>query len=172
MFVACSTLCFGRHTLPEALRTISEMGFNKVDVAVREDGPHLRPSEVTSDIGRAVRQLRTGQGLTVAALHLEPAPGLSGDDFAEQVKAVCRLARVLTTPLVSIPAAAVGTDVGVEVERLTLLSRLAAFRRRCAHRGNADGNTDGRPGLHRGTVPKSAGAWHCPGSEPLPDQCP
>ena len=49
MFVACSTLCFGRQPLADALRTISEMGFNKVDVAVREDGPHLKPSEVAAD---------------------------------------------------------------------------------------------------------------------------
>jgi sugar phosphate isomerase/epimerase len=127
VFVACSTLCFGRHTLAEALRTISEMGFNKVDVAVREDGPHLKPSEVAADVGRAVQRLRTGHGLSVAALHMEPAPGLSRDDLTAQVKAVCRLARVLTTPLVSIPAAATGTDVATEIERLTLLSRLARF---------------------------------------------
>jgi sugar phosphate isomerase/epimerase len=127
VFVSCSTLCFGRHSLTEALRTISEMGFNKVDVAVREDGPHLKPSEVAADVGRAVQQLRTGHGLTVAALHLEPAPGLSRDDLAGQVKSVCRLARVLTTPLVSIPAATAEADVGAEVERLTFLSRLARF---------------------------------------------
>ena len=64
MFVACSTLCFGRQTLSAALRTISEMGFSKVDVAVREDGPHLKPSEVAADFGRAVQQLRAGHGLT------------------------------------------------------------------------------------------------------------
>jgi sugar phosphate isomerase/epimerase len=127
VFVACSTLCFGRQPLPDALRTISEMGFNKVDVAVREDGPHLKPSEVAADLGRAVQQLRTGHGLTVAALHVELAPGLARDELTSQMKAICRLARVLTTPLVSLPAADAGTDPAAEVERLTLLSRLARF---------------------------------------------
>ncbi|HEY1381306.1 MAG TPA: sugar phosphate isomerase/epimerase, partial [Gemmataceae bacterium] len=127
MFVACSTLCFGRQPLPDALRTISELGFNKVDVAVREDGPHLKPSEVAADVGRAVLQLRAGHGLTVAALHVEPAAGLSREQTAEQLKAVCRLARVLATPLVSIPAVAAGTDPAAEAERLTWLSRLARF---------------------------------------------
>lgn len=127
MFVACSTLCFGRHPLPDALRTISEMGFSKVDVAVRPDGPHLTPTEVAADVGRAAQRLRNGHGLTVGALHVELAPGLGREQTADQIKAVCRLARVLTAPLVSIPAAACGTDKATEVDRLTWLSRLAQF---------------------------------------------
>jgi sugar phosphate isomerase/epimerase len=127
VFVACSTLCFGRQPLPDALRLIREMGFNKVDLAVHEGGPHLSPSGVAADVGRAVQQLRGGHGLTIAALHVELAAGLSREDTADQMKAVCRLARVLTTPLVSLPAAAAGTDLAAEVERLTRLSRLARF---------------------------------------------
>jgi sugar phosphate isomerase/epimerase len=127
VFVACSTLCFGRQPLTAALRAISEMGFSKVDVSVREDGPHLRPSEVAADVGRALQQLKTGHGLTVAALHLELEPGLNRDATATQVKAVCRLARVLTTPLVSIPAATSATELNAEIERLTWLSKLARF---------------------------------------------
>jgi sugar phosphate isomerase/epimerase len=125
VFVACSTLCFGRQTLAAALRTISELGFSKADVAVREDGPHLKPSEVAADLGRAVQQLRGGHGLTIAALHLEFANGLSREDMESQFKSVCRLARVLTTPLVSLPAAAAGTEVEAEIQRLAWLSRLA-----------------------------------------------
>jgi sugar phosphate isomerase/epimerase len=58
---------------------------------------------------------------------MELAIGLTDDQVAEQMKAVCRLARVLTTPLVSLPAAPAGTDTAAEVERLTKLSRLARF---------------------------------------------
>ena len=65
MFVACSTLCFGNAPLPDALRRIGELGFNKVDVAVGEDGRHLRPSEVAADVGRTAQQLRAGPGLAV-----------------------------------------------------------------------------------------------------------
>ena len=125
MFVACSTLCFGKQPLPDALRTIGELGFNKVDLAVREAGPHLKPSEVAADVGRAAQQLRHGPGLSVAAFHVEVADGLGREETAEQMKAVCRLARVLTTPLVSVPASPAGGDTAAEVERLTWLSRLA-----------------------------------------------
>lgn len=131
VFVACSTLCFGQRPLAEALRTISEMGFNKVDVAVQEDGPHLKPSEVTADVGRAVQQLRLGAGLSVAALHLQFADGLTREQTIEQLKAICRLARVLSTPLVSIPTAPSGTSMESEIERLTWLSRLAQFEGVC-----------------------------------------
>jgi sugar phosphate isomerase/epimerase len=103
------------------------MGFNKVDVAVREGGPHLSPSEVAADVGRAAQRLRYGHGLTVAALHVELADSLSREQTGEQMKAVCRLARVLTAPLVSLPAAATGANPATEVERLTWLSRLAQF---------------------------------------------
>jgi sugar phosphate isomerase/epimerase len=125
VFVACSTLCFGQRPLPDALRAIGEMGFNKVDVAVQEAGPHLKPSEVAADLGRAVQQLRLGPGLTVAAFHVELAHGLSRDETAGQLRAVCHMARVLTTPLISLPAAPSGSDADAEVERLTWLSRLA-----------------------------------------------
>jgi sugar phosphate isomerase/epimerase len=125
VFVACSTLCFGQRPLPDALRTIGELGFNKVDLALREGGPHLTPSEVAADVGKAAQQLRHGPGLAIAAFHVEFAEGLSRERTAAQMRALCRLARVLATPLASIPAAPTGTDVAAEVERLTWLNRLA-----------------------------------------------
>jgi sugar phosphate isomerase/epimerase len=125
VFVACSTLCFGQRSLIEALHAIGELGFTKVDLSVQEHGPHLRPSEVTADVGRAVQTLRSAGGLTVTAFHVEFAEGLSRAELNEQMKAVCRLARVLTTSLISIPAAASGSDLGGEVDRLTWLNRQA-----------------------------------------------
>ena len=49
MNVACSTLCFARFPLERALRIIGELEFSKLDVAVHEDGPHLKPSEVVAN---------------------------------------------------------------------------------------------------------------------------
>ncbi|HTK76035.1 MAG TPA: sugar phosphate isomerase/epimerase, partial [Gemmataceae bacterium] len=60
MFVACSTLCFGMSPLPDALRRIGELGFTKADVAVCDEGPHLKPGDVAADIGRTAQQLRAG----------------------------------------------------------------------------------------------------------------
>src|SRR5260370_41328513 len=41
VYVACSTLCFGRRSLEEALAVIAGLPFNKFDVAVHEGGRHL-----------------------------------------------------------------------------------------------------------------------------------
>ncbi len=119
MYVACSTDCFANEPLPDALRAIGELRFNKIDVAAREDGQHLKPSEVAADTGRAANRLRGGCGLTVAAFHVELAEGLSAEQAADHLKAMCRLAHVLATPLVSLPAAAAGSDRDAEVVRLT-----------------------------------------------------
>jgi sugar phosphate isomerase/epimerase len=124
VYVACSTLCFGKHSLSEALRTIGELGFSKVDVAIQESGSHLRPSEVAADTAKAVQKLRAGPGLAPAAFQVELADGLPTDEFHRQLRAVCRLARVTTVPLISLPAAPAGSDLESEVERLTGLRHL------------------------------------------------
>ena len=36
MYVACSSLCFGRYPLAQALHTITELHFQKVDLALHE----------------------------------------------------------------------------------------------------------------------------------------
>jgi len=124
VFVACSTLCFGTSPLADALRRISELGFTKVDVAVGDEG-HLKPGDVAADIGRTAQQLRAGPGLAVAAFHVELAETISADEAAEQVRAMCRLARVLATPLVSLCASPAGSDKSAEIERLGRFNRLA-----------------------------------------------
>lgn len=124
MYVACSTLCFGRHSLEDALARIGELGFNKCDVAVLEQGKHLRPSEVLRDVSRAVNRLRHNTGLTPAAFTV----GIDAPDDAQhhaQFKAICRLARLSATPLVTIAAAPVGTALAEEVARLAKLKAIA-----------------------------------------------
>jgi sugar phosphate isomerase/epimerase len=125
VFVACSTLCFGKVPLPAALRAISDLGFTKVDVAVQDGGPHVTPSEVAEDAGRVAQQLRAGPGLTVAAFRVDVGAHVPPDEATDQVRSLCRLARVLACPLVSLPAAPAGSDPAAEVERLTRLNRLA-----------------------------------------------
>lgn len=125
MYVACSTLCFGKVPLTEALKSIGEMGFTKVDVAFRESGPHLKPSEVATDPSRAAQMLRTRPGVVPAAFHAEFAAGLVGDELERQMHALCRLARVMAVPVVSVPAAACDADLDAEVRRLAGLVKVA-----------------------------------------------
>lgn len=124
MFVACSTLCFAQYPLDRALRTIGELEFSKVDVALREQGPHLKPSEVAADISLAAHRIRIGPSLTPGAFNVEIAT-TNAEEYQKQLKAICRLARLSTVAVITLPAAPTGTDLNTEVERLSTLTKMA-----------------------------------------------
>jgi len=97
------------------LRTIREMRFAKADLAITANGPHLTPAEVLADPNRTALRLKAAN-LPLAAINLDigpVAPALA----REQLRAVCRLARVSTTPVVTVPAAEAGSSFDSEVER-------------------------------------------------------
>jgi sugar phosphate isomerase/epimerase len=122
--VACSTLCFRQKPFEQALRSIAELEFSKLDVAVHEHGGHIKPSEVAADVGLAAQKLRLGPGLTPAAFSVEiEAADEAG--YLKQYQAVCRLARISAVPLLTIRAAPADSDFEAEVARLTKLSHLA-----------------------------------------------
>lgn len=116
MYIACSTLCFAKHPLDAALRTIREMNFTKADVAIHEDGPHLKPSDLTGDLTKIAARLRASN-VTLAAFHARFA-AYDGPEIRKQYRGVCRLARLLTVPLVSVQAAPKGGDADADVAKL------------------------------------------------------
>jgi sugar phosphate isomerase/epimerase len=125
VIVACSTLCFARHPFERALQIIADLGFSKVDVALHEAGPYLRPSQVVEDIFTTSQQLRLGPGLNPCAFSvvLEAA---DPEQYRAQLQGICRLARVSSVPLISVSAAPAGSELAAEIQRLTELSQLAA----------------------------------------------
>jgi sugar phosphate isomerase/epimerase len=116
-------LCFARHSLEDTLRILAELRFTKFDVAIHENGRQLKPSEVAADVTAAAGRLRFGPGLTPAAFSVE-IEAKNEDDYQRQFKAICRLARISTVPLITIPAAPTGTALDTEVQRLTRLVNL------------------------------------------------
>lgn len=124
MFVACSTLSFTRQPLHDALKTIGEIGFTKVDLAVRESGGHIKPSEIAADPSKAAQRLKAWPGVTISAFQVEFAEDISREESETQLKAISRLARVMAAPLVSLPAAKAGSDFEGEVERLTCFTKI------------------------------------------------
>jgi sugar phosphate isomerase/epimerase len=101
---------------------IGELEFNKVDVAIHEQGPHLRPSEVADDISLAAQRLRIGPSLAPAAFSIETETA-GPTELSRQLKAICRLARLSTVPLLTVSAAPVGSGIDAEVKRLRKLAR-------------------------------------------------
>ena len=124
MFVACSTLCFGRFSLEHALRIIGELHFSKFDVAIHEHGRQLKPSQVAADIQAAAARLRYGPGLTPVAFSVE-IDAANEEEWHRQFHSVCRLARIAAVPLVSVRPASLEVPLQSEVQRLSKLIRIA-----------------------------------------------
>jgi sugar phosphate isomerase/epimerase len=124
VYVACSTLCFARYPLERALRIIGELEFSKLDVAIHEKGPHLRPSEVAADVGLAAQRIRIGPSLTPAAFSVRIEASDAGD-YQRQLRAICRLARMSTVSVLTVPAGLGTAGMDAEVKRLTPLVQLA-----------------------------------------------
>jgi len=126
VFVACSTLCFASDPLEAALRHIAELEFDKVELAVVEDGGHLRPSEVGDDPEAAYARLRRGPALSVSALHLDFGPV----DWSDPVQKKrfdnhCRFAKALNVAVLTMAVAPSGTPLEAEAARLSALSATA-----------------------------------------------
>lgn len=124
MYVACSSVCFERYALDQTLRTIHELRFAKVDLAIREGGPHLRIEDLLEDVNRVATRLRS-TNTSFAAFHLD-MPNQTFDTQRDWLRAACRLGRLLTVPLVSIVASPLGSDFDAEVKRLQVLERIAS----------------------------------------------
>ncbi|MFQ3651256.1 MAG: sugar phosphate isomerase/epimerase [Gemmataceae bacterium] len=120
MFVACSTRCFGRQSLEEALQTAAELRFSKFEAAIHEKGNQLKPSEVAADVHKAAERLRSGPGLMPVAFHVE----IDADneaDYHRQFKAICRLARISAVPVITVTPSGLEVPLESEVKRLNKL---------------------------------------------------
>ncbi len=117
MYVACSTRCFARFPLERALRIISELEFSKLEVAISESGPHLKPSEVAEDISLAGQRIRIGPSLSPAAFDVE-IEAENDEVFKKQLKAICKLARTSAVSVLTLPASPVAFGVENEIKRL------------------------------------------------------
>lgn len=124
MFVACSTLCFSKLPLEAALRQIADLEFAKIELALVEDGIQLKPSEVAENPDAALHRIRYGPSLTPSSLYLDFG-AVDDRTLRRRFEAMCRIAKTLTVAVLAVPAAAVGTPLEVEVQRLTDLAAVA-----------------------------------------------
>jgi sugar phosphate isomerase/epimerase len=114
--VACSSLCFTRYSLDETIRTIREQHFQKVDLAIHANGPHLTPSQVFSDLSRMVQKLKACN-IAFAAIYCGHYD-LSTDHDYSHFRAICRFARLMAIPSITLSPDLNQTDVAAESLRL------------------------------------------------------
>jgi sugar phosphate isomerase/epimerase len=122
VFVACSTLCFAQEPLEVALRQIAELEFDKFELALVEDGQHLRPSEAGENPDAALQRLRRGPSLIPSSLHLDFGPVDWSDPLTRRrFDGLCRLAKSLNVAVLTLQAAPAGTPLSEEIKRLSQL---------------------------------------------------
>jgi sugar phosphate isomerase/epimerase len=122
VFVSCSTLCFAREPLEAALRQIAELEFDKFELALVEDGSHLRPSEAGDNPEAALQRLRCGPSLIPSAIHIDFGPVDWSDPLTRRrFDGLCRLAKSLSVAVLTMHAAPAGTPLDDEIKRLTQL---------------------------------------------------
>jgi sugar phosphate isomerase/epimerase len=119
MFVACSTLCFATEPLEPALRKIAEMEFDKFELALVEDGQHVRPSEAGDNPEAALHRLRSGPSLIPSSIYIDFGTVDWSDPLTERrFDGLGRLAKSLSVAVLTIHASPLGTPVADEVKRL------------------------------------------------------
>jgi sugar phosphate isomerase/epimerase len=122
VFVACSTLCFAREPLETALRQITELEFDKFELALVEEGNHLRPSEAGDNPELALQRLRSGPSLIPSSMYIDFGPvDWSNPLTRRRFDGLCRLAKSLSVAVLTLHAAPAGTPVADEVKRLAPL---------------------------------------------------
>jgi sugar phosphate isomerase/epimerase len=119
MFVACSTLCFAKEPLEVALRQIAELEFDKYELALVENGPHMKPSEAGDNPEAALARLRSGPALIPSALYLDFGSIDWSDPLSKRrFDGLCRFAKALSVAVLTVQAAPTGTPIADEIKRL------------------------------------------------------
>jgi sugar phosphate isomerase/epimerase len=124
VFVACNTLCFSKEPLEKAIRHIADLEFRKIDLAIVEEGTHLRPSEIAEGVEAALGRLREAPSMTPSAYGVDFGDA-EGATLRRRFEAICRLAKVQTVAVITIPAAPLGTAIEDEIKRLSGLAGFA-----------------------------------------------
>lgn len=124
MYVAASTDCFAQLPLSAALKKLFDLEYTRVEIALREDGNQLKPSQVLADTESAVVACRDTHRLTPVAYFFDSP--VEGPDYYKQFNAICKLAKATKVIVIGVRAGELGTPFNEEIERLRELAKIAA----------------------------------------------
>jgi len=125
VIVAASSECFTNLPLDEVFGKIVDLEYSSIELALHEQGNHLKPSEVLADFERAYAICSNTRRLDVVAYSLEFEA--TGDTFYEQFTACCKLAKATKVVTLTVPSGELGTPFNEEVEKLRKMVAIAAL---------------------------------------------
>ncbi len=123
VIVAASTECWPEQTLDQAIELLQDLEFPALEIDIHEQGGHMRPSEVVSDVERATNRIMQGHRLDLAAFSLEIAE--QGEAHYESFRTISRMARAIKVVTMVVPSAELGTPFNEEVDHLQRLVNIA-----------------------------------------------
>jgi sugar phosphate isomerase/epimerase len=123
VFVAATTECFKDLPLESALERLADLEFSSVELALFEEGGHLKPSSILANPEAAVGVCRNLQRLDL--IGFDCRFGSTGQQYYDEFTAICRLAKLVKVVTITIPSAELGTPFNEEVEHLQKVVQIA-----------------------------------------------
>ena len=119
MYVAASSRCFSDRPFPAACQTLTDLGFDSLELWVEPGGEHLPLKKLTGSPEEFAAGYRDATRMTPVTVTLAEGPPAA--EFERLVKTV----KLLRAGTIVVPAGAQGTPFNEEIDRLRELARLA-----------------------------------------------
>jgi sugar phosphate isomerase/epimerase len=123
VIVAASTNCFPDLSFDEAIEKIADLEYSSVELAVHENGPHFKPSQVVDNFEQAVLRCHSLRRLNLTGLSLQF--NSEGEEYFDQFSRCCALAKAVKVVTLTVPSGEHGTPFNEEVERFKRLAQIA-----------------------------------------------
>lgn len=123
MLVAASTECFCDLALRDAIDRIVDLEYSHIEIAVHENGNHLKPSQVAADLNVAVNLARDTHRASIVSYSVEIEA--TGEEHYSHFAACCRLAKATKVVTLTVPSGEIGIPFNKEVEHLERLVAIA-----------------------------------------------
>lgn len=123
MFVAVSLESMPDLSIEDAVEIADDLEFAAVEIDIHEDGGHVRPSEILSNVDSAYHRIRLSHRLDIASFSIRLQS--TGTEHYEQFAELCKFAKMCKVVTLTVPSAELGTPFNEEVEHLQRLVEIA-----------------------------------------------
>ncbi len=123
VIVAASTACFPDLSFEETVEKIADLEYSSIEIAIHEDGHHVRPSDVMANLDQAILTCNSIRRLNLTGFSLRF--GVEGEEFFEQFSKCCQLAKATKVVCLTVDSGVHGTPFNEEVERFKRLASIA-----------------------------------------------
>jgi len=125
MLISASTECWPGKPLAETIEILYDLDFAAIEIALHENGGHVKPSELLVDVERSAQMLRHGHRLDIVGYSVQLAS--TGEQHYADFANICRIAKATKVVTLTVPSAELGTPFNEEVEHLQRLVDIAAI---------------------------------------------